>query len=376
MDRSDIERIARNVARGQFPLKVPRQPAGEDPPTCGADYAGQFRTFVSVSGYSDGMYYCAPGSVTWEKVGAGATGPTGPTGPTGSTGPTGTAGPTGPTGLTGAASTVTGPTGPAIAANPIFALTVATIDLGTTPRYSGEFSLSTTGMTTGDAVLVVQIPGPYTGKGAQADEAEMGVIAIAAYAESATTIRCYWTSRHPMKGNIRVAFAANAIAGQALDNLSDVILTAAAAGHILRFNGTNWTNEHPAGYYVSFLERDALTDTAADYDWVNMPAAATEMRSQHRKQLDLTRAQQVRLWVYVASSGVAGSDVYLRYSTDDATYTDITGATVTIDAVGFRDSGWVDLPAGAKGVVWIQPWGKDGNGVADPRFHAVYAQIR
>lgn len=127
---------------------------------------------------------------------------------------------------------------------------------------------------------------------------------------------------------------------------------------------------------VPFLERDAMSDLTADYDWVNMPAAATEMRSTFARKLDLSRALQVRLTVNVVVAGVAGSDIYLRYSTDGSSYTDITGATVTVDSTGWRDAGWQDLPAAAKGVVWLQPWGKDGNGAADPRFTFVGAQIR
>jgi hypothetical protein len=58
----------RPLAVTPFPLRVPRQPIGEPPPTCGDDYAGQLRTFVSVPGYSDGLYVCAPGASSWEVV--------------------------------------------------------------------------------------------------------------------------------------------------------------------------------------------------------------------------------------------------------------------------------------------------------------------
>lgn len=127
---------------------------------------------------------------------------------------------------------------------------------------------------------------------------------------------------------------------------------------------------------IVFLMRGAMNDTPTDFDWVNQPAAATEMRSTMKRKIDLSTARQVRLWVNVATAGTSGADLYLRYSTDDSSYTDITGATVTVDATGWRDSGWQNLPSAARAVVWIQPWGKDGNGVADPRFTAVYAQIR
>lgn len=88
------------------------------------------------------------------------------------------------------------------------AMTVTTIDLGTSPLRSGSFTITTSGLTTGDPILITQIPGPYSGKGTRADEAEMGIMAISGVAESATTIRCYWTSNDRMQGNVRVAWIA------------------------------------------------------------------------------------------------------------------------------------------------------------------------
>lgn len=57
-----------DATRATFPLRIPKQPGGEPPPTCGADYAGQLRTFVGIPGYADGIYACVPGAVTWEPI--------------------------------------------------------------------------------------------------------------------------------------------------------------------------------------------------------------------------------------------------------------------------------------------------------------------
>lgn len=50
------------------PLTVAKQPAGEVPPACDDDHAGELRTFVDVPGYSDGIAFCAPGAADWEVL--------------------------------------------------------------------------------------------------------------------------------------------------------------------------------------------------------------------------------------------------------------------------------------------------------------------
>lgn len=72
MDREAVEDLVRRAVRRAagavaFPLRVPRQPAGEPPPACGPEVAGQLRTFAGVSGYVDGLYSCPPGGSAWAQ---------------------------------------------------------------------------------------------------------------------------------------------------------------------------------------------------------------------------------------------------------------------------------------------------------------------
>lgn len=64
-----------------------------------------------------------------------------------------------------------------------FAASEVEVDVGSVPVFQGKFTITDAGITVGAKVLVWQAPGPYTGKGTRADEAEMD--RIIAYAEPA-----------------------------------------------------------------------------------------------------------------------------------------------------------------------------------------------
>lgn len=89
-------------------------------------------------------------------------------------------------------------------------LTVVEIGVGSVPRYSGTFTIAGSGMTVGRPVVVQQHPGPYTGKGTLADEAEMDHIDVTALVETSTVIRAYWhvaSQNGPVVGNVKFAYA-------------------------------------------------------------------------------------------------------------------------------------------------------------------------
>lgn len=120
---------------------------------------------------------------------------------------------------------------------------------------------------------------------------------------------------------------------------------------------------------------------AGDRTWTNMPAAKTGVfgntTDRYVRRLDLTDARQVRFTFAIATGGVAGADLLLRYSTDNITYTDMTGTLTTFGAsTGIFDSGWDDLDAGAKAGVYVRPYGQDGNGAADPVIDWLAAMFR
>lgn len=128
---------------------------------------------------------------------AGAYGPPGSDGEDGDSGPPGAAGPQGPQGTPGTPGTAgaaglagppgydgedgvdgfpiagpAGPQGPAGGGGGGSATTVEK-NLGSTAAWQGKFTITDATITGTSKVLVWQAPGPYTGKGTRADEAEM-----------------------------------------------------------------------------------------------------------------------------------------------------------------------------------------------------------
>lgn len=89
-------------------------------------------------------------------------------------------------------------------------ISTAEVDLGSVPRRSGSFSISTTGLTANKPVFVMQGNGPYTGKGTLADEAEMDGLIVSGRATSTTNIDCYWKSSTMVKGNFKFNYMAGA----------------------------------------------------------------------------------------------------------------------------------------------------------------------
>lgn len=85
-------------------------------------------------------------------------------------------------------------------------LDVIEVDLGATARRSGSFTIAGTGMTPGAPVQIAKAAGPYTGKGARADEAELDQITATAVVETASLIRVYWQSAGPVRGNFKFSY--------------------------------------------------------------------------------------------------------------------------------------------------------------------------
>lgn len=98
---------------------------------------------------------------------SGDTGPTGPTGPTGATGPAG---------ANGTATTVE-------------------VDLGSTLLRAGKFTLTDAAINSSSQVHVWQAQGPYTGKGAQADEADLAPIDVTVVVPASGTATVYWRAK-------------------------------------------------------------------------------------------------------------------------------------------------------------------------------------
>jgi hypothetical protein len=116
--------------------------------------------------------------------------------------------------------------------------------------------------------------------------------------------------------------------------------------------------------------------STASLTWSNMPAADTLFNAYVGPitRFSLAGYSRARLHFAVGTIGFAGAKLMLRYS---SAYSQTVGSFVTmgtseiqatVDVSGYRDSGWVDLVAGAKADVWVAVVGTLGNGVADPTF--------
>lgn len=88
-------------------------------------------------------------------------------------------------------------------------ISTAEVSLATAPnvRRSGHAQITgLAGLTIGKPVMVQQAPGPYTGKGSRADEAEMDAISFVGKVLSATVIDLYWQAVHLVRGNVKVQY--------------------------------------------------------------------------------------------------------------------------------------------------------------------------
>lgn len=100
----------------------------------------------------------------------------------------------------------------------------------------------------------------------------------------------------------------------------------------------------------------------------NMPAAPDEFSSSDRRlYLNLTNAEAVYINANVTVAGIAGSQLYVEYSTDGGTTWAGTGATLSLSVAGQIVGGAVPVPAAAKtDHTWLRLMGSGGDGVADP----------
>lgn len=78
------------------------------------------------------------------------------------------------------------------------------VNISAVPKRTGHFDITgQTGLTVSTPVIVRMAAGPYTGKGALADEAEMDHIMCAGLVLNSTTIRVYWVATGPVIGNFK-----------------------------------------------------------------------------------------------------------------------------------------------------------------------------
>ena len=121
-----------------------------------------------------------------------------------------------------------------------------------------------------------------------------------------------------------------------------------------------------------------LWQDAALTAWANMPATLTEFRNvlNTRTKLDLTSSTQSRITVRQAVVAYAGSQLKVQYSTDDATWYDLSAIALSTTANVTLAGTWTNVPAGAKADVFVRIVGIAGNGVVDPSFGLITLQVK
>lgn len=72
------------------------------------------------------------------------------------------------------------------------AATTVEVDLGSTATWRGRFTITDAGISGTSKILCWQAPGPYTGKGTRADEAEMQPVSITAVNPGSGSATAYW----------------------------------------------------------------------------------------------------------------------------------------------------------------------------------------
>lgn len=72
------------------------------------------------------------------------------------------------------------------------AATTIEVDLGAVAKWSGRFTITDAGISATSKVLCWQAPGPYTGKGTRADEAEMQPVNVIAVTPAAGSAVVHW----------------------------------------------------------------------------------------------------------------------------------------------------------------------------------------
>lgn len=125
----------------------------------------------------------------------------------------------------------------------------------------------------------------------------------------------------------------------------------------------------------------------ANFLYTNLPLAeqnfgGTGSNAIFLQKVDLTNYTQARLTVFrTNTSAAAGTYVKILYR---STYGTGAGSTICTSELEVNCPGidteyqtaWLDLVAGAKGLVYIQPRSYGGDGAADPQFGGLYVEFR
>jgi hypothetical protein len=149
-------------------------------------------------------------------------------------------------------------------------------------------------------------------------------------------------------------------------------ITAGAGMHVT--NGAGTAGNPTIG--SQFAEGIPLVFLARFYTWTNQPAGLTQFPEDPRYIVNLTNAVQVAFACRIITAGASGSVLYLQYSTDDTSFNTLTSNQCSMTATGTKLTTFENVPAGAKGVVYLRVVGSGGDGAADPVFNGLAMWIK
>lgn len=128
-------------------------------------------------------------------------------------------------------------------------------------------------------------------------------------------------------------------------------------------------------------------DAGANLTLTNSPSAERfilNVPGRAIRGVTLDSHTQVRLHGYVITQGTASTVLTVVYksgahSTTLGSFSDLANSgelTISLFGTGQKDSGWVTLPAGATGDIWIGLTERGGDGVADPALGYVAVSFK
>ena len=109
--------------------------------------------------------------------------------------------------------------------------------------------------------------------------------------------------------------------------------------------------------------------------WTNMPAAKTNWlnsgpgtTNDSTYITNLTEMSDCRLFTFINfAAATATSSISVEYSSDAVSWNNLISLTIG-NSIGFKDTSWSRIPAGAIGEYYVRLVGQGGDGYVDPRF--------
>lgn len=171
--------------------------------------------------------------------------------------------------------------------------------------------------------------------------------------------------------------------------LAQIALLTPSDDDILQRKANAWTNRTLAQYRqdLAIISSIAVHADAAEVIVLTNMASAKQVFPNNSNnsalKFDTTNYRQARLTTRVSVAGATNSRLYIEYSSDGTTFTDLGTTTAgSADTIGLAATGhgkvtnWITLPAGGKGDLIWRVAQEGGDATADPEIRATAIQFR